>query len=140
MSYILVDLGEEHFVKNGLQVSFSFGLYSDGTDAVSDTDDLPLSSEPDNANSYARQSATIGASETQDLSGDWGFQVTVTFDTSTNTETGIDGTFAVVNFTAEDTGDGSAQDHLHSTHGPFGTTRDLSNVDTLDVTITVTVT
>lgn len=141
MSYVLTDIGEEHFVKNGLQVSFSMGLYDDDTDAVSDTTDLPLSSEADNANSYARQSVTIGSTETDNYSGDWGFQVSVSFDTSTNSETSIDGTFAVVNFASEETGDGgSATDHLHSTHGPFGTQRDLSNIDTLDVTITVTVT
>lgn len=139
MGYILTDLGEEHFVKNGLKVSFDFGLYDDGTDAIVDTDDVGAITTEPSGSAYARQSVTISSTEVQDLSGDWGFQVTVTFDTSDSSQTSIDGTFGVVNFQAEDTGDASAQDHLHHTAGPFGTERDLSNVDTLDVTITVTV-
>lgn len=138
MSYILTDLGEEHFTKNGLQVSFDFGLYYDNTDAVSETDDLPLSTEP-TGSAYGRQSVTVGSAETQDLSGDWGFQVSTSFDTSDSSQT-VDGTFGVVNFQAEDTSDGSANDHLHHTAGPFSQDRDLSQIDTLDVTITVTVT
>lgn len=137
MSYTLVDTGEEHFVKNGLIVSMDFGVYSDATDSISETNDLSdIGSEP-TGSAYARQTTTPSAS---DESGDWGFSLTVTFDTSDSTATGIDGTFSVVNFTSSDAGDSSANDHLHSTHGPFDTTRDLSNVDTLEVTITVTVT
>jgi hypothetical protein len=137
MSYVLTDLGEEHVVKNGLDgVSFSFGLYDDGTDAIGETNDVAdITTEPAGS-AYARQSATPSA---QDLSGDWGIETTVSFDTSDSSVSSIDGTFAVVNFQASDTGDGAATDHLHSTHGPFGTERDLSQIDTLDVTVTITV-
>lgn len=140
MGYLLTNFGEEHFVENGLLVSVTIGLYDDGTDAVSESTDLPLSSEPDNANSYARQSTTLTTSEQTTSGGDSGVSFTVTFDTSTNSETSIDGTFAIVNFDSDRAGDGgAATDHLHSTHGPFGTERDLSQIDTLDVTITITV-
>lgn len=139
MSYILTNWGEEHFVKNGLKVSFDFGVYDDDADTITETDDIgSIGTEP--GGSYSRNTTSISTSEVSDYSGDWGFQVTESFDTSTSSQGSIDGSFAVVNFQAEESSDGSAQDHLHHTAGPFSQQRDLSSVDTLEVTITVTVT
>jgi hypothetical protein len=139
MSYLLTDIGEEHVVKNGLLVSMDFGVYDDGSDSVAEGDDLPLSSEPSGSN-YSRQSVTFGSSEAGSYSGDWGVETTVTFDTSDSSQLSIDGSFGVVNFDSDVAGDaGTPTDHLHHTAGPFSQERDLSSVDTLDVTITLTV-
>jgi len=140
MSYVLTDIGEEHVAKNGLQVAFDFGIYDDDIDGVTETTDIAgITTEPAGSN-YARQSVTPGAAETGNYSGDWGFQTTVTFDTSDSAQGSIDGTFGVVNFDSEEAGDaGTPTDHLHHTAGPFSQQRDLSSVDTLNVTITVTV-
>lgn len=137
MGAILTDLGEEYILETDLTgvASLTYGLYDDGTDAISDGNDLAdITTEPDNANTYARQTANISV---RDISGDWGFDndSQVSFDTSTNSETGIDSYFIVANFQADDTSDGSATDHLVVT-GSLSQSYDLSNVDTLNIDAT----
>lgn len=131
MSFILTDLGEEWYAKTNVDgASLPTGLYNDGTDAISDTDDLAaISTEPSGA-AYARQSAAVSAA---DLSGDWGFDndAELSFDTSDSTQT-VDGYFFVANFTASDTGDASATDHLIAT-GALSQSRNLSDIDTLKI-------
>lgn len=141
MAFIVTNIGEEHLTKNGLGVAIDFGLYNDSVDAISEGDDLgAITTEPNMANSYSRQTVTFAATEIGKYNGDWGIRETITFDVMTNTETGIDGVFGVVNFASEEANDGgSAADHLHSTDGPLSETYDLQEVDNLDVTVTVTV-
>lgn len=136
MSFILVDLGEEYIMKNGFDgASISNGLYDDSTDLIADTDDLAaITTEPAGA-AYARQAVTASAS---DISGDWGITYSISFDTSDSTVS-VDGVFAVINFLASDTGDASATDHLVYTAG-LSQARNLSDIDTLNVDVTVTVT
>lgn len=131
MAAILTDLGEEWMITNNLDsVSVDVGLYNDATDAVSDTDDLPLSTEPSDGN-YVRQ--TGQAVSASDISGNWGVDndSVVTFDV-TNTTGTVDSYFFVANFQANDTGDGAATDHLVLT-GSLSQSYDLSNLDTLEV-------
>lgn len=131
MSRILTDLGEEYTIKTNLDgVSLDVGLYNDGTDAITDTEDLAdITTEP-GGSAYARQTDTFTAA---DLSGDWGIDndSQLSFDTSDSSQT-VDSYFIVANFTAADTGDGSATDHLIIT-GALSQSRDLSQIDTLNI-------
>lgn len=130
MSRILTDLGEEFALETNLEgASVSVGLYNDGSDGVSETDDVPLGSEPSDGN-YARQSATLTL---VDESGDWAAETSaqVSFDVIDTTGT-VDSYFIVANFTANDTGDSGANDHLICT-GALSQSRDLSSIDTLNL-------
>jgi len=131
MSHILTDLGEEWTLETALEgVSVTIGLYNDGTDAIGDTDDLgAITTEPSDGN-YARQSASLTLA---DESGDWAAETSsdVSFDTTDTTGT-VDGYFIVANFTADDTGDSGANDHLVAT-GALSQDRDLSQIDTLTI-------
>lgn len=131
MSFILTDLGEEYVMKNDTGAAdLDAGLYNDGTDAISDTDDVAaISTEPGGA-SYARQVTPVS---TADLSGDWGFDNDnqEQWDTSDSTQT-VDGYFLVANFQAVDTGDGAATDHLIAT-GALSQSRNLTDIDTLKI-------
>jgi hypothetical protein len=132
MAAILTDLGEEWMITNDLDAaSVDVGLYNDATDSISDTDDLAaLTSEPSDGN-YTRQSGE--AVSASDISGDWGVDndSVITFDV-TNTTGTVDSYFFVANFQANDTGDGSATDHLVLT-GSLSQSYDLSNLDTLEI-------
>jgi len=131
MASILTDLGEEYMITNNLDsATFDVGLYNDASDAVSDSDDLPLSSEPSDGN-YTRQvDVSVSAS---DISGNWGIDNdnVITFDVTDTTGT-VDSYFFVANFQANDTGDGSATDHLILT-GSLSQSYELSNLDTLEI-------
>lgn len=131
MSYILTDIGEEWYTETAINgSSVDVGLYNDSTDAVADTDDLPLSTEPTGA-SYARQTDTVSVA---DISGNWGFQndTLITFDTSDSSQT-VDGAFMVINFDSDEAGDaGTPADHLIAT-AQLSQSRDLSQVDELEI-------
>jgi hypothetical protein len=132
MAAILTDLGEEWMVKTNLDSeSVDIGLYNDSTDSIGDSDDVgAITTEPSDGN-YTRQTGeTLSAA---DISGDWGVDNdnTVSFDV-TNTTGTVDSYFFVANFQADDTGDGSANDHLVVT-GSLSQSYDLSNVDQLDI-------
>lgn len=131
MSHVLTDLGEEYTLETALEgVSITVGLYNDGTDAIGDTNDIAdITTEPSDGN-YARQSGTLTL---VDESGDWAAETSseVSFDVSNTTGT-VESYFVIANFQADDTGDGSANDHLICT-GALSQSYDLSNVDTLNV-------
>lgn len=131
MAAILTDIGEEWMVTTNLDAeTVDVGLYNDSTDAVADTDDLPLSSEPGDGN-YTRQTGV--AVTASDISGDWGIDNdnAITFDVTDTTGT-VDSYFFVANFQSSDTGDGTATDHLVLT-GSLSQSYDLSNLDTLEI-------
>lgn len=131
MSHVLTDLGEEWTLKTALEgASISVGLYYDATDAVSEGDDLPLSTEPSGGN-YARQSASLTLADT---SSDWAAKTSgdTVFDVS-STSGSVDSYFVVANFTANDTSDSSSTDHLVAT-GALSQTYSLGNLDQLTVT------
>lgn len=133
MGFILTDLGEEYFIKNGVDsVSLTVGVYNDSTDSISDTNDIAdITTEPGNTN-YSRQSDTFAAA---DLSGDWGTdnnnQISFDFSDQTTSEV-VDAYFVIANFQASDTGDGSATDHLIFT-GALSQDRDIGSIDTLNL-------
>jgi hypothetical protein len=132
MSFILTDLGEEYVMtKDTGAADLSTGLYNDGTDAISDTDDVgAITTEPGGA-SYARQNTPVS---TADLSGDWGFDNDnqEQWDTSDSSQS-VDGYFLVANFASVDAGDGgTATNHLIAT-GALSQTRDLTDIDTLKI-------
>jgi hypothetical protein len=111
---ILTDLGEEYVIKNDLQGSITVGMYNDNTDSLSDTSTLSdITTEPDaGTTNYSRVTVDFSAF---DNSGDWAVQndSLVSFDFSdVSTSETLDSVFFVVNFQAEDTSDGSPQDHL----------------------------
>lgn len=112
------------------------GLYNDGTDSLADSDDLSaITTEPSSGN-YARQSVSFDGTgfSAADSGGDWQAtnDSTVTFDVTDSTQT-VDSYFVVVNFDSDDAGDaGTAADHLFWT-GDLEQSRDLSQIDTLDV-------
>lgn len=128
MGYILTLHGQERTVNAGLQLTYDYGLYNDTTDSIVKADTDPatdITTEPSGA-AYARQSVTVTGTETGVYSGNNGFEVSVTYDTSDSTGT-VNGVFAV---------EGT---EIHHTAGPFSQDRDLSQIDQLDVTITVTI-
>lgn len=132
MSSILTDLGEEWMVKNNLDAaSVDVGLYNDSTDSIGDSDDVGSITTELSGGNYSRQTGvSLSAS---DISGNWGVDNDnqISFDV-TNTSGTVDSYFFVANFQADDTGDGSAQDHLVLT-GSLSQSYDISNVDTLDI-------
>lgn len=132
MASILTDLGEEWMIKTNLDTAtVDVGLYNDSVDAIADTDDLAsITTEPSSGNYVRQGSISVSAS---DFSGNWGVDndAKVTFDVS-NTTGDVDSYFFVANFTATDTADGSATDHLVLT-GSLSQSYALGNVDTLEI-------
>jgi hypothetical protein len=135
MGAILTNVGEEWYHKTDVSAvtSLTYGLYDDSTDTVSDSDDISsLTTEPDSANTYARQSANISVS---DISGDVGFDndSTITFDLSTNTSGSVDSYFIVATFQSDVVNsETSSNDHMIIT-GSLSQSYTLSDVDTLDI-------
>jgi hypothetical protein len=136
MSHILNDLGEEYALETALEgTSISVGLYHDVNNSVtigdtSDIGDIEGDTEPSSGN-YARQTDTFTLID--NASNNWQAvnTNTISFDVTDTTEL-VDSYFVVVNFQADDTGDGSATDHLILT-GALSQERDLSQIDTLEV-------
>jgi hypothetical protein len=132
MAAILTDLGEEWMIKNDLDsVTVDVGLYNDSTDSIADADDIgDITTEPNDGN-YSRQTGV--AVSASDISSDWGVDndSNITFDVTDTTGT-VDSYFFVYSFQADDTGDGSPQDHLVLT-GSLSQSYDLSNLDTLEI-------
>lgn len=128
---IVVDLGEEYAIKNGLDgATFNVGLYNDSEDNIGDTDDLAqITSEPGNAN-YTTASVSFTAT---DISGNWGVDNdgSFSFDFSdTTTSDVVDTAYLSISFTASDTGDTTAQEHLIAT-AALTQDRDIGSIDTL---------
>jgi len=130
MSHILTDLGEEYTLETALEgTSISVGLYNDSTDAITDTDDLAAINTEPSGSAYTQQATTLTLTD----DGDWQAEISAdaVFDTSDSTQS-VDSYFLVANFQADDTGDGSATDHLICT-GALSQSYDLSSVDHLTV-------
>lgn len=134
MSHVLTDLGEEYALETALEgSSITVGLYHDVNNSteISDTSDIAdIDSEPSSGN-YTRQTDTFTLVD--NTSNNWQAvnASTITFDVTDSTSL-VDSYFVVVNFQADDTGDGSATDHLILTGG-LSQERDLSQIDTLEV-------
>jgi hypothetical protein len=132
MGHVLTNIGEEYLMENNMDgISLDIGLYNDSTDSISDTDDLSaITSEPSGSN-YARQNDTFS---TASLNSDYGFDndSQLSFDTTDSSST-IDSYFLVANFDSDVAGDGgTASDHVIAT-GALNESRDLSDIDTLNV-------
>lgn len=113
---LVTDVGEEYIFSNDPNGdTLTVLLYNESTDTIQESDDLSaLTSEPDTADSYDRQSSTVSTSQLSGSGGgDFGFtnDSTVTFTLDTNDET-IDAVGFVTNFQSSVAGDGSATDHL----------------------------
>lgn len=144
MTTQLHDTGEEFildYVFTGgatKPANVTVGLYDDSADTLADGDDIgSITTEPTSGN-YARQSVSFDGTgfNTADSGGDWEATTanTVQFDV-TNTTESVDSYFVLVNFDSDDAGDGgTAADHLFWT-GPLEQTRDLSQIDTLNVNV-----
>lgn len=139
MATQLHDTGEQFIIEyvftGGVSkpTNVSVGLYNDGTDGLSDSDDYGAITTEPSAGNYAQQTVTFdgtGFSAAQS-GGDWQAtnDSTVTFDV-TNTSQTVDSYFVLVNY---DTG-GGGSDHLFWT-GDLEQSRDLSQIDQLDVNV-----
>ncbi len=132
MATLLTDLGEEYVLETALEgVTLEVGVYNDGTDAITDTNDLAdITTEP-TGSAYARQADTY--SLVDNANGNWQLDNNnqLTFDVSDSSQT-VDSYFIVASFQADDTGDGSVTDHLIAT-GALSQSRDLSQIDTLNI-------
>lgn len=139
MTTQLHDTGEEFIIDTVFRqdtltrpASVNVGLFNDTTDGLSDGNDIgDITTEPTGA-AYAAQTATLDAADfsNTDSGGDW--QTTIadqTFDTSDSSQD-VDAYYVSVSFTADDTGDAGATEHLFWT-GNLDQTYDLNSVDTL---------
>lgn len=129
---LLTNSGEEYIVENNANgETITVGLYNDTTDALGETSTLTsITTEPAGA-AYARQSSTV---TTAQISGDFGFDndTKLSFDTSDSSQT-VDAFFVVINFQSDTVaGDGATADNLVAA-GDLSQSRDLSQVDTLDI-------
>lgn len=130
---LLVDLGEEYLMKNGLDaITVTVGVYNDGTDALSDTSDYSdITTEPSNTN-YSTASVTFSAA---DISGDWGVDndssFSFDFSDQTTSET-VDTFYVTYSFTASDTSDTTSTQHLIA-NPAMSQSRDIGSIDSLDV-------
>jgi hypothetical protein len=119
---ILVDLGEEELVKNGLDAStLTIGVYNDATDGLSDTSTVSdITTEPTNTN-YATQTATFAAVQ---ISGDWGVDndSSISFDFSDQSTSETVDAFYI--------SDGAG--NLYAT-AAMTQNRDIGSIDSLDV-------
>lgn len=129
---LLTNVGEEYVVENNADgETIIVGLYNDSTDTLGETSTLSdITTEPTGSN-YSRQSGTV---TTEQFSGDFGFDndAQLSFDTSDSSQT-VDSFFVVINFQSDSVaGDGAAADNLVAA-GDLSQSRDLSQVDTLDI-------
>lgn len=151
MTIQLHDTGEEFIIRKvftedlGTVTGVSVGLFNDATDALADSDDVgQITTEP-TGSAYAPIALTFGTGDftAQDSGGDWAAVFSdagsdLTYDVTDSSQT-VDSAFVVVTFQANDTADGSQQDHLLFTldledSQGNSVSRDLSQIDTLDLT------
>jgi len=132
MVNLITNTGEEYLYENNADgETVTVGLYEDATDALGETDNLSAVTTEPTGSAYSRQSDTVTA---RFSGGEFGIDndSTLSFDTSDSSQT-VDAAFIVVNFQSDAVaGDGSATDNLIAA-GDLSQTRDLSNVDTLDI-------
>jgi len=133
MADLVTNVGKEYvFDVDQDTDSIELLLYSDATDSLTESDDLSaITTEPDTAQTYARQSSAI---QTKSINTNFGFdnEADFVFDVSGNSEN-VDAAGLVANFDSSVAGDGGTPtDHLIA--AAFLTqTRDLSEFDTLTV-------
>jgi hypothetical protein len=138
MANELTNLGEEYDTKNDWRgTNVELGMYNDASDSITDTDDIDaINTEPTDGN-YQRQTATIQDADVQKINGDWGWELSVSFDV-TDTTGDVDAGFAVVEFQAEETGDSTVNKHLVLCMFGDDGTMSLSNHDQIDGTFRFT--
>lgn len=137
-------IGEEfqvrHLYKGDVAkpASVTVGLYDDGTDALTEADDLSaITTEPSDGN-YARQAVSLDSADiviTKNANGN--YQAELTNDGGTDLEFDLQGTtgninayFVVITFQSDEAGDGSAQDHILLSK-QLSQTYQLDSLDTL---------
>lgn len=130
---ILTNIGEEYYTETALNgVSLTVGLYNDSTDQITDSSDVgSITTEPSNTN-YARVTTTYSLTN---VNNNWGIHNDnkMTFDFSDqSTSENVDAAFIVANFQSDETGDGSANDHLIA-NSALSQQRDIGNVNSLTV-------
>jgi len=137
--------GEQFFVEATFRTdlitrpsSVDIMVYNDSTDTLADTDNLSdVTTEPAGGN-YQRQSVNLDQSTvTLSENGSNNWQAVfdqVSFDTSDSTQT-VDAYAVVATFDATNSTGGNSGDNL-IVAGSLGTSYDLSNVDTLNVSNT----
>ena len=135
MADVLTHAGEEYLIKNGFDgATIDTGLYEDDTDAL-DKDSIDpaadLTTEPGGSN-YARQTENPAA----DKDDNWLISYSVSFDTDDSTQD-VDAIFSTINF---DSVEGGSEDDWIVYAAFLSQTRDLSQIDQLDVNIEVIVT
>lgn len=140
------DTGEEFAIKDLFRSdevtkpsSISVGLFHEGEvsgdttngDDLSDGDDVGAINTEPQGSAYAQQTAdfdTVNFTTQDNANANWEAIISdLVYDTSDSSQD-IDAYFVVVTFQAEDTGDGSANDHLYWT-GPLDQLYDLNSVD-----------
>jgi hypothetical protein len=119
---ILVDLGEEELVKNGLNnTTLTIGVYNDSTDSLTDTSTVSdITTEPTNT-AYAPQTSGFTAVQ---INGDWGVDndTQISFDFSDQSTSENVDTFYV--------SDGAGNLYFNAA---MTQTRDIGSIDSLDV-------
>ena len=137
MTTQLHDTGEEFIIRYlhtediskpaGIEVT----LFNDGTDGLTDQDDVTgISTEP-SGSGFTRADASFGTTDftAEDNSSDNWQAVIVdqTFDTSDSSQT-VDAYAVIINFVSNDKSDSSASNHLYFT-GDLDQSYDLSGID-----------
>jgi len=134
---ILVDVGEEYVIKNNVDgATFTFGLYNDSTDGITDTSVVDdITTEPENT-AYSRQSVTVSA---ENLAGNWGVENDALFDFDFSDVqpgdpevTDLDAGFITVNFQSDELEQESANDNLIGTFA-LEQVRSTGELDVIEV-------
>jgi len=134
---ILVNVGEEYVIKNNVDgATFTFGLYDDSTDSLSDSSEVgDITTEPENAN-YSTQSVTVSAAN---LAGNWGVENDGAFEFDfSDVQPGdsevqdVDAAYVTVNFTSDELGQESDTDNLIGNFA-LEQTRDIGSLDAIEV-------
>lgn len=131
---LTTDLGEEYLESgNADGDTITFLLFDDSTDNIQENEDVgDITTEADDAESYARQSSLVSTSQLAGSGGgDWGYNTDseITFDVETNTET-VDAVGYLATFESTVAGDTEPTEHLIAADG-LTTTRDLSEISEL---------
>lgn len=132
MADIVTNVGKEYIFDEDQDTdTITVLLYNDSTDSITENNDLAdITTEPDDAETYARQSSDI---QTLQINGDYGFdnETDIEFDVSGNTET-VDAAGYVANFESSVAGDSGATDHLIAAAN-LTESRNLSDFDTITI-------
>ena len=132
MANLLTNVGEEYVIENNANgETVKVALYDQSTDSISDPDDVASITTEPSGGAYARQSSPV---TTRQIGSDFGFDndSKISFDTSDSSTT-VDHAAFIVNFQSDSvSGDSSATDHLIGV-AELSQSRDLSQIDTVEV-------